>query len=168
MTNIWFTSDFHFGHTNIIEYCERPFTNCKEMNAVMIKLYNQLVKPDDIVYILGDLASWYELNEGQVAKIMRKLNGEKHLILGNHDKLNAFKYVEMGFISVHTYLYLPYADLHLTHDPAIAQGSKMRWVCGHVHNVFKRVGNVFNVGVDVHDFNPVNLKEIEAYFDAGK
>jgi len=54
MTKTWFTSDTHFGHFNIIEYCNRPFKTVDEMNSKLIRFWNERVKPDDIVYFLGD------------------------------------------------------------------------------------------------------------------
>ena len=54
--NTFFTSDTHFGHNNIIEYCKRPYTSVEEMDAALEKNWNEVVKPDDLVYHLGDLA----------------------------------------------------------------------------------------------------------------
>ena len=55
-TKIWFTSDTHFFHNNIIDYCKRPFVNAEEMNEYIIKQWNSVVKPQDEVYHLGDFA----------------------------------------------------------------------------------------------------------------
>ena len=54
MADIWFTSDFHLGHFNIIRYCKRPFADTREMNAAILERLNALVKPDDVLYFLGD------------------------------------------------------------------------------------------------------------------
>ena len=50
----WYSSDSHFHHRRIIEYCSRPFPSVEEMNQVMIERWNEVVKPDDIVYHCGD------------------------------------------------------------------------------------------------------------------
>ena len=76
---IWFFSDPHFGHANIIEHCQRPFASVEEMNEKLIKNYQELVMPGDDVYFLGDVA----LHGHE--KILKRLPGNKHLIIGNHD-----------------------------------------------------------------------------------
>jgi len=80
----WFTSDTHFGHRNIIRYCDRPFTDVNHMNEVLIRNWNERVAPDDTVYHLGDVAlgPWEEWNG-----ILTRLNGLKVLVIGNHDRI---------------------------------------------------------------------------------
>lgn len=172
---IWFTSDYHLDHFNIISYCDRPFMpkdigNGDEsviskalarMFNTIVKNYNSMVGRNDLVYNLGDISlrgsenlSWYKRTIGL-------LNGKKHLILGNHDKLNPFSYVDAGFETVHTALHLELLDLYLAHDPAMSNvRSDKLWICGHVHNLFKTQKNVINAGVDVWEFKPVNLSKI--------
>lgn len=160
----YFTADTHFFHQNIISYCGRPFKDAKQMNQVIKDNWNEIVKDDDTIYVLGDLSTWYNIDVSQVAHFVRKLNGRKILILGNHDKFEPFDYVDMGFESVHTHLYLEDLKVHLTHDPAnsvLIPHSK--WLCGHVHGLFKSVGNVLNVGVDVWDFAPVCEQAIKEW-----
>ena len=98
----WFTADWHLGHEAIITFCERPFKTVKQMDNAIIKNYFELIKPTDTVFFIGDLSmkkrdykSWYH-------KIFSFLPGNKHLILGNHDNLPPFDYIDMGFTSVHT------------------------------------------------------------------
>src|SRR5688572_6277487 len=79
----WFTSDTHFGHARIIELCNRPFKNVDHMNAEIVKRWNLLVSPDDIVYHLGDVAL------GAIADSLPRvgeLNGYIVLVEGNHDR----------------------------------------------------------------------------------
>lgn len=75
-------SDPHFNHGNIIEYGKRPFGNIKEMESELIKRYNEVVSPIDIVYILGDFG-FGTLEE--ISRILSQMNGYKILIMGNHD-----------------------------------------------------------------------------------
>ena len=80
-TKIWFTSDTHFGHKNIINFCERPFKDTDEMDEFIINNWNSKINKDDIVFHLGDFAfasnkRWQEL--------ICRLNGKIYLILGNH------------------------------------------------------------------------------------
>ena len=78
----FFTADPHFGHANIIKYCQRPFANVEEMDRVLTERWNAKIGSDDDVWILGDLT----MRSGATAlNYLRQLNGHKHLILGNHD-----------------------------------------------------------------------------------
>ena len=77
----WFTSDTHFGHANIIRYCNRPFDSVGHMDREMLKRWNEKVKPDDLVYFLGD----FSMSEIPLKTFLPKLNGTKFLIHGNHD-----------------------------------------------------------------------------------
>jgi calcineurin-like phosphoesterase family protein len=78
---LWFTSDLHFNHTNVISYCNRPFANREEMNEHIIKIWNSTVKPQDTVFILGD----FSLNPKIATQMALRLNGTKCLVSGNHD-----------------------------------------------------------------------------------
>lgn len=82
---IYYIADLHFGHENVIDFDDRPFENSKVMDEMLIKNWNSRVKPDDTVYVLGD-AFWGK--EQQSIHIMKQLNGYKHLIQGNHDRVN--------------------------------------------------------------------------------
>lgn len=81
---IFFTSDLHLGHANIIKYSNRPFPNVEEMNEDIIGRWNEDVTPQDIVYILGDVS--FDKAQTTAANI-RRLNGNKILIYGNHDRV---------------------------------------------------------------------------------
>ena len=160
----WFTADLHFGHTNIIVYCNRPYRNVNKMNEGIIQRINNRVGKDDMLYILGDIGKIHGENIEHLAFLLSKIKCRLVLILGNHDKLRAFDYVDMGFESVHTHMYIEDLDVHLTHDPANAcMLPSQAWLCGHVHNLFKVVRNVFNVGVDVNEFNPVSEDEVKEW-----
>jgi len=97
---IFFTSDHHFGHYNVIKYCNRPFTSVQQMDEIMILKWNETVLPEDEIYYLGDFA----MKSFLVPKILPRLNGRKYLIMGNHDrcfkgnsdKWNQF-YTDAGF-----------------------------------------------------------------------
>lgn len=151
---IWFTSDHHFGHANIIKYCNRPYSSVAEMNALMQVAWNSVVQPGDTVYYLGDFA----MQPHMVIEILPTLNGTKILIAGNHDKCHggATKWVEhymaAGFTSIQRHMDMEIGgeDVLLHHfpyrneaDPAQKHyGSRPvdrgRWlVHGHVHNRWK-------------------------------
>ena len=105
----WITSDLHFGHTNIMKFCPKTrghFRDVEHMNAEMIRFWNESVQPDDLVYILGDVAF---LNAERAVSILLSLNGDKILIQGNHDsKLVKDRRFIDCFISIHQYLAINY------------------------------------------------------------
>ena len=81
--NYFWTSDTHFKHKNIIKYSHRPFSSVEEMDREMIKRWNSVVKPQDTIFHLGDFSF---AEEDYIEHILRQLNGNKHLIWGNHDQ----------------------------------------------------------------------------------
>lgn len=95
MANVWFTSDLHFSHKNILRHCENRLKAFDIPNDIseeekiqlhdryLIKLWNKTVSKKDIIYVMGDFS--FANTEG-TKKIISKLNGNKFLILGNHDK----------------------------------------------------------------------------------
>lgn len=159
------TSDNHFFHNNIIkfqaQYGTRPFETVEEMNTKMIERWNETVKPNDIVYIVGDLSfgSWNKTKE-----LLFQLNGKKHLIIGNHDKewmkLEAKSYFES------TDLYLECKDgkehVVMCHYPIarwhqIHRGSYH--FHGHTHGHYVGEGRIFDVGIDNRPNKDYNLWE---------
>lgn len=160
----WFTADWHLDHHNIIKYCKRPFKSVTEMNQTILNNYCAAVKPHDVVFFVGDLSmhkgdykQWYD-------KTFSKLPGIKYLILGNHDKLKPFTYVSIGFVSVHTSLKVD--EFFIVHNPAtVITKDYKKIICGHIHNLFKKQGNCLNVGVDVWDFKPINIKQVRTAFE---
>lgn len=80
---VWFTSDTHYGHARVIEYSKRPFSSVEEMDERLVENWNAVVQPGDRVYHLGDFAF---CPVERATEIARRLNGQKFLIFGNHDK----------------------------------------------------------------------------------
>lgn len=83
---IFFTSDLHFGHKNIIKFCNRPWDTTEEMDEALIANWNSVVGDNDIVFDLGDFA--FATNR-RWKDILERLNGRHYLILGNHE-INKF------------------------------------------------------------------------------
>jgi calcineurin-like phosphoesterase family protein len=83
MNDTWFTSDTHFYHANVIKYCNRPYSSVEEMNEAIILEWNSKVKPDDIIYHLGDFSFAKDISK--TMEIVDRLNGQIFLIRGNHD-----------------------------------------------------------------------------------
>jgi len=165
---MWFTSDFHFFHKNIIQYSGRPFKSVDEMNYKIIKNLNMYVTHEDDLYILGDLTFLSPSKWETLGKLIRQINGRKHLILGNHDLLKPWKYVEIGFMTVHTAVKIE--EFWLVHDPALSEAlpKSEKILCGHVHTLFKKQRNCLNVGVDVWNFEPVHIETIREIFQDGE
>lgn len=164
---IYYTSDSHIGHYNIIRLCNRPYVTAEEMNADIIKKWNAKVKPNDDVYILGDMFFKYT-DIQQVKDILNALNGKKHLIKGNHDKF--LKQLRWQDYFEEVVYYKEISDngrmVCMFHYPieewnGYYHNSYMLY--GHVHNNecdIKQHSRKFNVGVDVNDFEPKTLDEL--------
>ena len=101
--NVFFTSDLHLFHNNVIRFDNRPFNNVFEMNQAIEDGWNEVVGPDDIVIYLGDLSFARQNEKSEVAKLINRLNGTIHFILGNHDKFDEIKRFQR-FNSVEDYL----------------------------------------------------------------
>jgi calcineurin-like phosphoesterase family protein len=159
---IYITSDDHFGHSNIIGYCNRPFSSVQEMDEALIGRWNARVSNLDTVYCLGDFAFG---SIGVVADYRKRLNGKIILVKGNHDRHNdsALK-LRAGFDEVYKELTLELDGfrLLLKHRPHVGKETPYHdiMLAGHVHDVWDIKGNIINVGVDVRDFEPKTLCEL--------
>ena len=164
MGEIFFTGDYHLNHTNILKHePDRPWCNVKEMAEGLIERFNSRVKKNDVCYFAGDMWFGDPSNWRKLENILSKMNGTKHLVLGNHDDWDAFLYVKCGFTTVHTAVWVE--EFIVVHDPSAAIIDKSKhWLTAHVHTLFKRVKNALNVGVDVWDFFPVSLDEVRNEF----
>ena len=162
----FFTSDTHFGHGNIIQYCNRPFKDLDSMNETMIRNWNEVVKPDDLVFFLGDFcfknSPGGKKGEGvnEVSDYWRKqLNGDIIFIKGNHDKNNTTKSKITSCV-----INMGGEDMFLVHNPEDYNHKYRINLVGHVHEKWKtkRIGNniLINVGVDVWDFRPVAFDKL--------
>ena len=133
------------------------------MDRALIKNHNEVVKPDDTVYMLGDLSLATDNRDQYLRNILKNLNGELHLILGSHDCMRPFKYITLGIATVHTYLKVE--EFHCVHDPAVANVKMGEWwLCGHVHRVFHFSKGILNVGVDVNDYKPISIETVRGYY----
>ncbi len=93
VVEIWFSSDWHDGHDNIIRYANRPFSNVMEMRAFMIARHNEYVRPSDHYYNLGDLTMARD-NRGMGLAFLTRMNGHKRLVMGNHDHYHVKHYMQ--------------------------------------------------------------------------
>ena len=158
MTKVWFTSDTHFSHFNILDYTGRPYQTTMGMEYDIVEKWNRKVSPEDIVYFLGDFTL---KGEETIVPILKKLNGRIVLIKGNHDRKNCLHL----FTEVYNSLYIVLGDsvIELVHNPRNAKQDADMVFCGHVHEIWKEkqeLVRIYNVGVDVRNFEPVSFEEI--------
>ena len=163
----WFTSDTHFYHENIIKYCNRPFANAAEMNDEIVKQWNSVVKPDDLVWHLGDFALGKKEN---VTEILPKLNGKINLVLGNHDHQKLKFYYEAGFNRVYDRKVIINDFVILSHAPLMFLNDNCPFfnVFGHVHDskmyrTWSKTGAC--VCVERHCYKPVSWMTIKAKYE---
>ena len=112
---LWFTSDNHFGHANINEFCRRPSRDCNEMDEMMIERWNATVCPQDEVWHLGDFA--HRCGPNQLSTIFRSLNGRAiHLVRGSHDRRSTLS-LPLTSIQHYAEIYVEGRMLVLFHYP---------------------------------------------------
>lgn len=177
-SRVYFTSDTHFNHTNIISYCQRPFKNVDEMNERIIANWNEVVSEDDIIFHLGDFclggaAEW--------TRLLDRLNGKIYLIMGNHDRKN----IRQGFmdrfehVAMQMHIEVGKQRIYLNHYPFLCfeGGYKDVWqLFGHVHTRKTNTGidagrlqylypTQYDVGVDNNNFAPVSFVQVMRIID---
>lgn len=172
MDNLFYTSDLHFYDEKIISICNRPFSNVKEMNEVLIENWNKTVKPKSKVFIEGDFAF---AKASLIADILKQLNGEKHLILGNHDRCKSPSHFRnLGFKEVYPYpIIIDHQYIILSHEPLFVNKSSPFFnIYGHIHNDdrYKTVAhNSCCVCVERWNYKPVSFLQIlKEYRKLGK
>lgn len=165
MSNVFFTSDTHFGHTNIIKYCNRPFSSVAEMDAELIKRWNSKVAEGDVVMHLGDFCF------GNAKKYRDQLNGEIRMIRGNHDRDAEYLYSlknERSFLSFEDVRTVVYKNqgIWLSHyaHRVWPKSHRGHWhLYGHSHGTLPDDPNSlsFDCGVDCHNFYPLSFDEVK-------
>ncbi len=179
-SKIFFTSDLHANHFNIISSCNRPFKDEKEMNEALIEKWNSVVDDKSTVFCLGDFAwggyhKWKEFRE--------KLNGKIVLIVGNHDLKNlttAAKNELFDYVTQQMYIRIEGRPVYLNHYPFLCYAGVYRepqdqvWALhGHIHLGPNSLGGrdiprmkylmptQYDVGVDMNNYTPISWNEIK-------
>lgn len=172
--NVWFSSDLHFCHDREFLYKPRGFNDIQEHDEAIMERWNQVVKPNDVVYILGDLM----LNNNQLGiTFINYLNGYKYIILGNHDT-DARQQLYMT--SLNNVVDITYASViqhhkykfYLSHYPTITSNVDEKHfsqhlfnLYGHTHqktNFYNDIPWIYHVGMDSHNCTPVHIDQIIA------
>lgn len=163
MGNIFFTSDLHFGHNNVIIYDERPFYSMENMEDMLIGNWNNVVGVNDTVYILGD----FSLSKANTTmNILKRLNGKKILIEGNHDAdyLKNNNFDRTLFEEIVSYKEINYKgnNIVLCHYP-ISDWNGQKYGSlhfhGHIHKLEKDWVGALNVGCCKHNYTPLSIDE---------
>ena len=169
---IYFTSDCHFNHKNILAYEpeSRPFATIEEMNEAIIANWNSVVTAEDEVWVLGD---FFMGQLTAIEPILDRLNGKIHLVRGNHDQKNRMKIYEARGIDIHDIAYVQYKGRYfvLCHFPneseefvrmVIEDNSEVVWLYGHVHGKAPKgyVNGTYHVGADTNNLTPISIQQI--------
>jgi len=175
---LWFTADTHFGQQRTLELSRRPFDDVARMDAELVRRWNSVVMDDDVVYHLGDFGDPVRVHD---------LSGKRIVILpGNYDDENVMKELKrdprVNFIPTETVLgrnryqetfeRLELPPIWLVHEPAIAlyvwgtETPPRFYLYGHIHQLQMVKRNGLNVGVDCHQFTPIDLSVLKFYYDA--
>ena len=161
----FFTADTHFGHQGIIEYDNRPFQTVDEMDDGLVARWNEVVSKSDIVYHLGDF-SWR--GSALAGAILDRLNGQIHLVLGNHDKLNGATLSRFASVSQIKVVRVEGIKIFLCHYPLRAWVGQSRgaWnLHGHSHGrLYNPYSFTADVGVNCWDYHPVSFGELRVKF----
>ena len=181
--NIFFTSDTHFQHTNIIKYAQRPYSDAEEMNEDLIKRWNSVVGKNDIVFHLGDFMFG---NINRFWEFRSRLNGKIYLVHGNHDyKLMQEGNIEEGFelIASQLNICVDGQKIYLNHFPMLTfdgiYKEKPSWeLFGHVHSNKEHPGTSpdisrlnyllptqYDVGIDNNNYTPVSFNQVKEIID---
>lgn len=168
----FFTADLHFDHAAIIKYCKRPFDSVEEMNEAIITRNNSIVKPDDILWILGDLG--FCKTPDRLVELVSRMNGRKMVVLGNHDRERYFPIQnrdKMGIVELYWRMTertdKEFGGFHptLSHFPMISWNRSSHGsfnLHGHTHGtlLFNPNARQLDVGVDCHNFTPISWKQV--------
>lgn len=172
---IFFSSDYHFGHKNVIKFANRPFASVEEMNEEMINRHNSVVRANDLLYIIGDFSF---LPVDKTVEILKRMKGAKIFVPGNHDKVMNHQDVRNCF--QHFYPYDCHPQIKI--EDASAIGGYQTIVLNHfamkvwnksAHRSFHLYGHShgsmpddinslsMDVGVDCWDYYPVSYEQVK-------
>lgn len=170
---ILFTADPHWGHGNVIRFCDRPFKDAEQMDETLIANWNHVVAPDDEVYLLGDVAF---SRPKRTVRILERLQGRIYLVEGNHDRSNLKSAVvrdRFEWVRPIHEMWIPDQDVRgnrqkivLCHYPMLSWNKSHHgsWqLHGHCHGTLPDDPNALriDVGVDCHGYTPVSYTRVK-------
>ena len=171
--NTFFTSDQHYGHKNICKFADRPYSSIEEMNEALIENHNDTVNYNDVVWFLGDFSF---MNADKTKGLLGRLNGQKNLVLGNHDKQlskHSSRFIGKGMFNA---IY-DYREIHVEKQAIVLfhYGTRVwnkhhhgSWLLyGHSHGSLPPHGKSVDVGVDdkniTDEYRPYAFEEVERF-----
>lgn len=167
---IWIWSDHHFGHKNIIEFCDRPYGDVHHMNSSLINAHNNCVKENDIVIWVGDVSFMSDVKTNET---LEKLTPTyKILIIGNHDmskgKLKRLNFDEFHLLycmeledMVLVFTHFPFYEMPIsTLDMGMTENKPLFNFHGHTHAEVMVRGRHINIAVEATEYKPVALGQI--------
>ena len=162
----WITADWHLGE-NRMAIMGRPFDDPDQMVNALIANHNALVKPEDTVYMVGDVC--YQ-KAPEYRPYVQRFNGKKILFRGNHDRVFTDGQLEPYFAEIFpegegTNVLVGNRMCFITHYPTCGVIDRFNLV-GHIHAAWKYQLNMLNVGVDVHHFRPMDLDTLTFHYEA--
>lgn len=155
--HLYFTSDTHWWHTNVIKYCNRPFKSVEQMNDTLIVNWNSIIGKDDTVFHLGDFCFCGPI---KAKEILEQLNGNIILIKGNHDYKSVVKLFDEVYPQVH--LNIEDKSVYLNHYPFASFPENCYQLFGHIHSnsgIYSK--NQYDVGVDNNNYKPISWNKIK-------
>lgn len=166
----FFSSDFHFGHKNVLKYDNRPFDTIEEHDGAIIRNYNNKVGEHDQFYFLGDFAF---CNKRKSEEYISRLNGRKFFIKGNHDKKDTIKlYEKYGtYLGELKKIRIENQEIVLCHyGMRVWEGShRGTWhLYGHSHHSLPPMGKSFDVGINGWNYEVLSFQEIETIMNLSK
>jgi calcineurin-like phosphoesterase family protein len=186
--NIFITADHHFGHENIIEFCNRPFETIEEMDNVLIDNWNEIISPDNTVYHLGDFTlggfdiarNYFKRLNGKIQMLANHWHHDKRWLPQNYFGSLALEYPDFAKDIGHVNIISPMVVLELEgmgnegrplavtlcHYPLAVWDRKHygAWcICGHTHKRIQSDGFILNAGVDCMNYYPISLGDVLHY-----
>lgn len=180
---VFFTSDLHFGHENVLRFDNRPFASVEEMDAELVRRWNAKVSKEDLVYVLGDLI-WKSRN-GDAHTLIKSLNGQIILIKGNHDRFLHNAQAKKALAGVKDYddicvtledgsvrrcilshYFIPmynghrHQAIHLHGHSHTTDEADLEFQIAKMLNYKGFANDIFNVGCMYWNYEPVTLDEI--------
>jgi calcineurin-like phosphoesterase family protein len=145
-------SDPHFGHQKLFDVQHEPFDNLEHKHQEIIRRWNERVKADGLVYVLGDLG-----DKASIERILPQLKGKKILIMGNHDKYPKSFY-EQFFDEVYDHPIYYSKRILLSHHPELVEDGIIN-IHGHTHLITIDKPNYCNVSVEQINYTPVAIEK---------
>jgi len=150
----FFTADEHYYHTNIVKYCNRPFSSIEKMNEELIKRHNEKVSKNDIVVHAGDFSL---ANKTKTKEIIKQLNGTHIFLKGDHDRWLSPRTTQIWQKRIDKH-YIVVCHYCLRVWPKSHYGS---WhLFAHSHGRLEPIGKSWDIGVDNNDYYPISMDEL--------